>query len=349
MPKPSAMSPARRPALPPLLTLLAAPAGERWRVGRAVCAQQLRRGLAALALALWGASQPLALAAGYDGPLFDAHLHHNDDALQPYPSADVLARLQRNGVRAALVNSRPNEGTRLLAQAAAQRPEAGVTVVPFVRPYREQADVNRWFAEPATVALVNEELARGAAGVAYRGLGEFHLYRSADAAAPVARALMQLAEARALVVMGHVDDDAIDTLLSHTASRGREVTFIWAHTGIGGTPPERVRELLQRHPRLMGELSYRPGLTCDRADGGTRLCPPWRELIVEFADRFLIGSDTWTNARWEAYDPIMQRYRDWLGELPPAVARKVAWENGARLFGLELDPNAPAAPAAKKP
>ena len=50
------------------------------------------------------------------GPLFDAHLHYNQEAWNgqtgPHPLSDVLARMQRNGVRAVLANSRPNDGTR---------------------------------------------------------------------------------------------------------------------------------------------------------------------------------------------------------------------------------------------
>ena len=34
------------------------------------------------------------------------------------------------------------------------------------------------------------------------------------------------------------------------------------------------------------------------------------------------------------YESLMQGYRQWLGGLPADVARKVAWENGAALFGL---------------
>ena len=30
----------------------------------------------------------------------------------------------------------------------------------------------------------------------------------------------------------------------------------------------------------------------------------------------------------------MQGYRTWLGGLPPEVARRIAWDNGAALFGL---------------
>ena len=30
----------------------------------------------------------------------------------------------------------------------------------------------------------------------------------------------------------------------------------------------------------------------------------------------------------------MAQYRGWLGELPPEVAQRIAWGNGAALFGL---------------
>lgn len=47
------------------------------------------------------------------------------------------------------------------------------------------------------------------------------------------------------------------------------------------------------------------------------------------------GSDTWINQRWQYYDDTMQGYRTWLGDLPADVARKIAWENGAGVFGVK--------------
>ena len=49
----------------------------------------------------------------------------------------------------------------------------------------------------------------------------------------------------------------------------------------------------------------------------------------------MLGSDTWVNQRWLQYDSLMQGYRTWLGDLPPDVARKTAWDNGARIFGVK--------------
>ena len=286
-----------------------------------------------------GAAQP------YTGPLFDAHLHYNDEACVhdapapgcPHPLSDVLQRMQRNGVRAIIANSRPNDGTKALAQAREQTRAAGVTVVPFIRLYRDRADYNNWFRDPTIADMVRSELTQGTPSGPYRGLGEFHLYDSANARGTIARELMVLADRQNLAVLAHVDDVAIEQLMQHTPSKGQTTRLIWAHTGIGGTPVARVDELMARFPRLMGELSYRPGLTCD--DG--QLCPDWRALILKYPDRFLIGSDTWINQRWLYYDGLMEGYRTWLGGLPPDVARSVGWDNGARLFGLPDPGNRP--------
>lgn len=284
----------------------------------------------ALAVAAACLLAPAAWSADYAGPLFDAHLHYNEEAYDgPHPLADVLARMQRNGVRAIIANSRPNEGTRALAQAPETK-QAGIAVVPFVRLYRTRADYTNWFRDDSIYEMVLAELARGTAAGPYRGLGEFHLYESANANGPVARQLMALAEEKDLAVLAHVDDVGIDLLMAATPSKGAKVRLIWAHTGISGPPVARVEQLLARYPQLMGELSYRPGLTCDG-----RLCPEWRQLLLKYPTRFLVGSDTWINQRWQHYDETMKGYRAWLGDLPPDVARRIAWDNGASLFGLK--------------
>lgn len=268
-----------------------------------------------------------ARAQPYAGPLFDAHLHYNDEAFAAFPIADVLARMQRSGVRAIVANSRPNDGTVALA-AAGEASAAGVTVVPFVRLYRNRADYTGWFADETIYTMVQQQLAAGTKSGPFKGIGEFHLYNSADAEGPVARKLMQLAQEKNLAVLAHVDDDAIDRLMRH-APRAR---LIWAHTGIGGAPVARVRALLERYPSLMGELSYRPGLT----DAEGRLSAEWKALISAFPERFMIGSDTWVNARWSDYEALMRSARLWLGDLPAPVAERVAWGNAAQLFAVPM-------------
>ena len=109
-------------------------------------------GLALLAPALTHTVQ----AADHSGPLFDAYLHHNHETCEhtatapcPHPIADVLARMQSSGARAVLANSRPNSGTLALAAATEPARAAGVSVVPFVRLYRNRADYNNALSDPS--------------------------------------------------------------------------------------------------------------------------------------------------------------------------------------------------------
>jgi hypothetical protein len=266
-------------------------------------------------------------AQSYTGPIFDAHLHYNEEAwMSAHTIDDALGRMQRSGVRAIVANSRPNDGTKSLASAREKTQAAGVTVVPFIRLYRNRADYTGWFQDETIYEMVQRELAAGTAAGPYRGIGEFHLYDSANANGPVARKLMKLAQEKDLAVLAHVDDSAIDLLMAHAPN----ARLIWAHTGIGGAPVERVRTLLAKYPRLMGELSYRPGLT----ESGGGLSAEWKALLTAHADRFLVGSDTWVNARWAGYEGLMSDARRWLADLPEPAARRIAWENGVRLFGL---------------
>ncbi|HOB02732.1 MAG TPA: amidohydrolase, partial [Casimicrobium huifangae] len=90
-------------------------------------------------------------------PIFDAHMHYNIEARDPYPPAKVLEIFRKNNVRGILGNSRPNEGTELLMKAA----PASLTVVPFIRVYRDRADYGTWHRNPEIVAMIEREFTQG--------------------------------------------------------------------------------------------------------------------------------------------------------------------------------------------
>jgi predicted TIM-barrel fold metal-dependent hydrolase len=263
---------------------------------------------------------PLASAAGYEGPIFDAHLHYNDDAVAHYPVGTVMELFSKNGVKAILANSRPNDGTRALFEASTKGARRDLKVVPFIRVYRTRDDYGTWFGNPDIHRMIVEEEKRGI----YRGVGEFHVFGK-DAATAVVKDIVDFAVEKNLVLHAHCDETALEILFSHNP----KARIIWAHTGFT-TPIARVEELFLKYPALWGELSYR----WDVAEG-TKLQPEWKAFFTKHADRFLAGSDTWVNQRWQTYPEIMAHYRAWLGQLPPEAARRIAWTNGARLFGLE--------------
>ena len=254
--------------------------------------------------------------AGAQAPLriFDAHLHYNQEPSPFYELDKVLEIFRRNNVTGILATSRPNKGTQQLVDA--KSPD--LWVVPFIRPYRQRSDIQTWFEDPAIWELIQSEYRRGY----YRGIGEFHIYGKAAAGDQVRR-IVNFAVERELWLHAHCDEEALLLLFGHNP----KARIIWAHTGFS-TAPERVREMDQ-HPGLMGELSYRGGIT----DGGGKLSAAWRALFASHSSRFVIGSDTWINERWFAYDGLMRTYRDWLAQLPQDQARRIAHGNAERLFG----------------
>jgi len=246
--------------------------------------------------------------------IFDAHLHYNQEPNPFYDLDKVLEIFRRNNITGIIATSRPNKGTHRLVDAKTP----GLMVVPFIRPYRTRSDIQTWFDDPAIWELIQSEYQRGY----YRGIGEFHIYGKAAAGAQVKR-IVDFAGERDLWLHAHCDEEALLILFGHNP----KARIIWAHTGFS-TPAARVRELLDKYPGLMGELSYRGGIT----EGGGNLSADWRTLFGSHSQRFLLGSDTWINERWFAYDTIMKDYRGWLAQLPDEQAGRIAHGNAERLF-----------------
>ena len=249
--------------------------------------------------------------------IFDAHLHYNQEPNPFYDLDKVLEIFRRNNVAGILATSRPNKGTHQLVDAKAP----GLWVVPFIRPYRTRSDIQTWFDDPAIWELIQSEYKRGT----YRGIGEFHIYGNAAAGEQVRR-IVDFAVERDLWLHAHCDETALLLLFGHNP----KARIIWAHTGFS-TAPARVRELLETYPGLMGELSYRGGIT-----EGDRLSAAWRDLFARHSGRFLLGSDTWINQRWSSYGSIMTGYRDWLAQLPAEQATRIAYGNAERIYGGKM-------------
>jgi Amidohydrolase len=273
----------------------------------------------ATAAAVIAVTIPVAGGAQQTLKIFDAHLHYNQEPNPYYPLERVLDVFRRNNVAGILANSRPNKGTHQLVDAKAP----GLWVVPFIRPYRTRDDVQNWSTDPAIYDLIEAEYKRGY----FRGIGEFHIYGDA-AQRPLVKQVVDFAAGRNLYLLAHCDEQALLILLAHN----RNAKVIWAHTGFS-TRAERVRELLEKYPVLMGELSYRGGIT----ESNGRLASEWRELFARHSNRFLLGSDTWINERWFGYDTIMQTYRGWLPQIPEEQAKRIARGNAERLFGGKVE------------
>jgi predicted TIM-barrel fold metal-dependent hydrolase len=245
-------------------------------------------------------------------PIFDAHVHYSHDAWDTVPPQAAIDLLRKAGVRRALVSSSDDDGQQRLAKLAPDM------ILLSLRPYRRRGETGSWVRDPTVLTYLEERLAQ----YRYVALGEYHLH-GADADLPVPRGVVELAHKHNLPLHAHADADAIDR---HFA-QWPQARIIWAHAGFDN--PARVRAMLQKYPTLWCDLSFRT----DYVAGG-KPTAPWRALFLEFPDRFMVGSDTFTPERWPYVVEHARWARRWLADLPPEVAEKIAWRNGERFFGV---------------
>lgn len=261
-----------------------------------------------LAAALAGAAG--ARAADAPLPIFDSHLHYSHDAWERLPPKEAIAILRKAGLKGAMVSSSSDEGTQRLYEAAPD------LVIPVLRPYRTRADVSGWVRDETVVAHLEQRLAK----YRYVALGEYHVF-GADADLPVMRRVVQMAKERGLFLHSHSDADAIERQFVQWP----DARILWAHAGFDA--PEKVREMLRRHPKLWCDLAFRS----EHATNG-RVEPGWRAAFLEFPDRFLVGTDTFTPERWFFVEEHANWSRRWLADLPREVAERIAWKTGDAVF-----------------
>jgi hypothetical protein len=282
-----------------------------------MCRMSLRRrhllGLPLGALAL---AAPAALRAQAPErlPIFDAHLHYSHDAWERLPPPAAIKLLRDAGLKRAMVSSSSDDGTQMLHR------EAPDLVLPVLRPYRTRGEIGSWMHDASVVAHMEARLAKHR----YVALGEYHIY-GADAELPVMKRVVEMARERKLFLHSHSDAEAIERQFKLDP----QARILWAHSGFDA--PQKVREMLRRHPRLWCDLAFRS----DHASGST-VDPAWREAFLEFPDRFMVGTDTFTPERWYYVGEHADWSRRWLATLPPAVAERIAWRNGEQLFGQAL-------------
>jgi hypothetical protein len=89
--------------------------------------------------------------------------------------------------------------------------------------------------------------------------------------------------------------------------------------------------MLRRYKNLWAELSSRG----DLAPNG-RLTAEWRTILLEFYDRFMIGSDTSTSESWNVISSNATAARTWLSELPVEAAERIAYKNGEAVLTAEF-------------
>jgi len=248
-----------------------------------------------------------------DLPVFDTHVHYKEPAWSVYPPDVIIEMMERAGVVKALVSSSPDEGTRMLYR---QDPER---IIPFLRPYHDEVTSSNWHQQEEIIDYFKKRLEMPI----YKGLGEFHIHNPIDADSPVIKKTVKLAVERDMYIHVHSNHRAVEQIFAYEP----QVKILWAHAGMSD-PPAVVADMFERFENLWVDISIRE---YEIAPNGI-LAPEWQKLFLEHSDRITIGSDTWVNGQWDNYEEIIAFDRHWLAQLPPEVAKQIAFDNAKRLF-----------------
>jgi hypothetical protein len=243
-------------------------------------------------------------------PIFDSHLHYSHDAWEQLPPKAAIEILRKAGLKAAMVSSSSDDGTQKLYA------EAPDLVIPVLRPYRQRGETSSWVRDPTIITHLEARLKANR----YAAIGEYHVF-GADADLPVVRRVVALARENKLFLHSHSDADAIERQFKQDPN----ARILWAHSGFDS--PDKVREMLRKYKNLWCDLAFRS----EHASNG-KVVPAWLAAFMEFPDRFMVGTDTFTPERWHFVVEHANWSRQWLADLPTAVAERIAYKNGETLF-----------------
>jgi predicted TIM-barrel fold metal-dependent hydrolase len=252
--------------------------------------------------------------------IFDTHVHYSQEAWGIYDAATVFGKFDAAGVSRVLVSSTPDDGTLVLLREDARR------VAPELRLYHGDFHAGNWYRSPEVIPYLEARLKNGI----YRGIGEFHLHANDSARTPTMQRVAALAVENNIPLHIHSGAGPVSVLFDMEPT----LKIHWAHAGMV-EPAEIVADMLDRYPRLTAEVSFRAH---DIAPGG-KIDPAWRDLFVRHSDRFMVGTDTYINDRWDAYGSLIEEHRNWLGQLPREIAEAIAHGNATRVFGENATPS----------
>lgn len=285
---------------------------------------------------LAGALIGLLLAGCAHPPIADVHLHWKANQKEVITADQAVNILDAQNVALAVVTGTPPELALELADADPQR------IVPIYGIYQSHGDWSRWHLDDNLITRTRQALGSGR----YHGIGEVHMIGGfiSDWRKPTIVDLFLLAAEYDVPVLLHTEFSRADYLLGLCQTHP-DTRILWAHAG-SVLEPDEVRRVLKACDNVHAELAARDPwrhLRHPIADQHGRLLPAWRELVLDYSDRFMIGSDpVWPVDRlnpWDEADTgwfelprFIAFHLKWLEDLPKPQADAIRWHNARRFF-----------------
>ena len=275
-----------------------------------------------------------AVAAEALPPFADVHLHFNWDQEELLTAKEALAVLEKNNVTFAVVFSTPSANALKLSNISNGR------VIPFFSPYITGHSRSNWFHDKRVLPLARKGLEDGT----YKGIGELHVISGLGPRRDnnVLQGLLKLAAEFDVPFNIHTETSDY-RFLKPICAQHSTVRFLWAHAG-GVLGPEHSEGIIKACPNVWIELSARdPNHYGGLLDDNGQLRAGWKDVIIKYPDRFMVGTDPVWNAHqvnrwyeadegWLHYHEFISFHRKWLKELPENVEKKIRLDNALSFF-----------------
>ena len=270
-------------------------------------------------------------------PFFDVHTHYKWDQAEVTSPRQALDYLDQAGVTRAVVIGTPAGLALELKKLAPER------IVVLYGPYVTGGEKLTWQYRRRLVDEVRAGLRSGQ----YQGIGELHLIGGMATRwnrGPVFPELLALALEQDVPLMLHTEYASIKPTVEMCRANPKN-RFLLAHAG-AVLPPSKVAKILDACPNVQMDLAARDPwryISHPISDESGSLLPEWRDLILRYADRFMVGSDTvwpvdkgssWDEADsgWQELHRFVAFHRRWLADLPEETRQAIAWGNAERFF-----------------
>lgn len=264
----------------------------------------------------------------------DAHIHFNWDQAEIISPEEVLEKLKRAGIQKTILSSTPSH---LALELASKDPNR---FIPFFSPYIHPLGKRDWFNKAEVIHEAKKGLQQGL----YQGIGEIHFMAGFKPKTDnkIFLQLMQLAQEYEVPVLIHVDAGN-QAMFSAVCRKHSKVKILWAHAG-GNLHPEHINAVLEKCPKVWIDLSARDpwrygGISLENG----LLKPGWKDLILKWPHRFLIGTDpVWKVTRtqswdqpddgWDHFEQLLAFHQNWLKQLPRDIQILLGSKNMQKLL-----------------